>query len=141
MERIARTRIVTVLVLAVVFGAGVLLGLAVNRSLEAGPPEETAAAEEAPRERRVPLYERVGPDEEQSILIEAIMKDFREAMRALHAEFREAYNPRYDALVRDTREAIKGVFTPEQAMAYDSLIAESERRRAERGSRERRDEG
>lgn len=140
MERIARTRLVTMLVLAVVFGAGVLLGLAADRSLEARQPTATAAAEEAPRQRRVPMYEQVRPDEEQTILIEAIMKDYREAMKALHAEFRAAYNPRYDALVRETREAIKGVFTPEQAIAYDSLIAEYERRRAERGSRERRDE-
>ena len=33
--------------------------------------------------------------------------------------------------LEETREAIKGVLTPEQAMSYDSLTAEHDRRRAE----------
>ena len=40
MEKNARTRLVTALVLAVVFGSGALLGMAVDRSLEAEPADE-----------------------------------------------------------------------------------------------------
>ena len=136
MEKNARTRLTTALVLAVVFASGALLGLAVDRSLEAEPAE---VADEGERRRRVPIYEQVEPSESQSISIDSIVEEHRNRMSSLHAEFRSAYNPRYQALLEETREAIKGVFTPEQAMAYDSLLAEWDRRRAERGSRENRE--
>ena len=64
------------------------------------------------------------------------------------AEFQAAYDPRYRALLQETRAAIKGVFTPEQAHAYDSLIAERdslaaarERHRDEQGSRDEEEQG
>jgi hypothetical protein len=139
MEKNARTRLTTALVLAVVFASGALLGLAVDRSLDAEPAEGTQAAEDGERRRRVPIYEQVDPSESQSISIDSIVQDHRARMNSLHAEFRSAYNPRYQALLEETREAIKGVFTPGQAMAYDSLLAEWDRRRAERGSRENRE--
>lgn len=140
MERTARARLQTALILAVVFGSGMLLGFAADRRLESDQADPDQVAEDVGRERRGPMYEQVGPDEEQRILIDSIVKDYRDAMKALHAEFRAAYNPRYDALVRETREAIKGVLTPEQRAAYDSLIAEREKDRAERGARESRDQ-
>lgn len=135
MEKTSRTRLVTGLVLLLVFGAGVLLGVAVDRSL-AAPVEEVertgGRADDDERRRRGPMYEQVDPSEEQKILIDSIVRDHREAMKALHAEFRAAYNPRYDALITQTREAIKSALTPEQAQAYDSLVADFERRRSER---------
>jgi len=66
----------------------------------------------------------VGPSEAQKTVIDSIVAEYRTAMRALHAEFRAAYDPRYEALLRETRAAIKGVLTPAQAHAYDSLLAE-----------------
>jgi cell division septation protein DedD len=137
MERILRTRLVTTLVLAVVFSAGLLVGVAADRSVAASPavaqtPEDSNAAPA----RRVPMYEQVGPDEAQKILIDSIVGEYRSSMKSLHAEFRATYNPRYQALVDSTRTSIKGVLTSEQAQAYDSLVADLERRRAERGSRE-----
>lgn len=137
MEKTLRTRLVTALVLAAVFCAGLLLGVAVDRSVAAAPAvAETPADSNAAPARRVPMYEQVGPDEAQKILIDSIVGEYRTAMKSLHAEFRAAYNPRYQALVDSTRSSIKAVFTPEQAHAYDSLVANFERMRAERGSRE-----
>jgi cell division septation protein DedD len=139
MEKNARTRLVTALVLAVVFASGALLGLAVDRSLDADPAENVEGADDGERRRRVPMYEQVGPSESQMISIDSIVEEHRARMSALHAEFRSAYNPRYEALLEETREAIKGVFSPEQALAYDSLLAQRDRRRAERESRENRE--
>lgn len=139
MERILRTRLVTSLVLLVVLGAGVSLGFALERARGAETGEQAAAegSAEAPENRgRRPMYEQVGPTEEQKIRIDSIVADHRQAMKALHAEFRAAYNPRYQALVDETRAAIKRVLTPEQAVEYDSLVAAYERRRAERSSGE-----
>lgn len=139
MERMLRTRLITGIVLAVVFGAGVLLGLAVDRSLAAKPDAEVAEAgrsrEEPSQGRPHSLWEQVDPTDQQKVLIDSIVGDYRSAMKALHAEFRDAYNPRYEALLVEARKAIRGVLTSEQASQYDSLVAEFERRRAERASR------
>ena len=138
MDKAPRTRLLTALILSVVFGSGAIVGLALDQNLVAGPVEETEgeAAEERTERRRVPMYEQVGPNEAQMERIDSIVEEYRESMRSLHLEFREAYNPRYQALIEETREAIKGVLDTEQAMAYDSLIAERDRRRAEREERD-----
>ena len=138
MDKAPRTRLLTALVLAVVFGSGAVVGLALDHNLMADPVEEARGdgEEERTERRRVPMYEQVGPNEAQMERIDSIVEEYRESMRSLHREFREAYNPRYQALIEETREAIKGVLDPEQAMAYDSLIAERDRRRAERDGRD-----
>lgn len=134
MDKLLRIRLTTVVVLAAVFAAGLLLGLAVDRSLVATPADEVGRTEgeEHPNERRHAVYEQVGPSEAQKIVIDSIVDEYRTAMRALHAEFRAAYDPRYEALVQESRAAIKGVLTPEQVHAYDSLIAERDSLAAER---------
>jgi len=147
MDRLLRARLTTVVVLAVVFGSGLLLGLALDRSVVATPEREAAPTSRTrTAERRQPLYMQVGPDEAQKAAIDSIVQEYRKAMGALHEEFAAAYDPRYEALLQETRAAIKGVLTPEQARAYDSLVAvwdslsaQRERQRAERGSREERD--
>jgi hypothetical protein len=127
----------TVLVLAVVFSAGILVGVAADRSVAATTAEAVTPADSnvAPP-RRIPMYEQVGLDEAQKIVIDSIVAVYRADMKALHAEFRAAYNPRYQALIDGVRASIKGVLTPEQAAEYDSLVAEYERKRAERASRD-----
>jgi Spy/CpxP family protein refolding chaperone len=137
MEKTLRTRLVTALVLVAVFSAGLLVGVAADRSVvaptdQAGVPADSSAAQT----RRVPMWEQVGPNEAQKILIDSIVGEYRSSMKSLHAEFRAAYNPRYQALIDGVRASIKAVLTPEQANAYDSLVAEYERERAERGARD-----
>ncbi len=141
MERVLRTRLFAGVVLAVVFGAGVLLGLAVDRS--PGPDADRGRGEET---HRTPTYMKVDPTAEQQSQIDSILRVHRAAMKSLHEEFRQAldqfrktYDPRYEALIKETREEIKGVLTPEQAAKYDSLLAENARRRAEREQRQNRE--
>lgn len=131
-------RLITALLLAVVFGSGLVVGFAIDKNLVAGPAEATAAeASDSTERRRVPMYEQVGPNETQKASIDSIVREHREGMKTLHREFREAYDPRYRALLEETRLAIRGVFDPEQATAYDSLLAEYERRRRERRDEDR----
>ena len=138
MENAPRTRLITALLLAVVFGSGLVVGLAVDSNLVAGPVEEPAAEEaESNERRRTNLYDQVGPNETQKTSIDSIVREHRESMKLLHREFREAYDPRYRDLLEETREAIKGVFDSEQALAYDSLLAEFDRRRRERRDEDR----
>ncbi len=133
MDKLMRTRLMTVVVLAAVFGAGVLLGMAADRSIVASPAaESTPSKEREDGGRRRPMYEQVGPSDAQRIAIDSIVAEYQNAMKALHAEFNAAYDPRYSALVEETREAIKSMLTPEQARAYDSLVAERDRQHAER---------
>lgn len=137
MDRLLRTRLATVVVLTAVFAAGVLLGLAADRTLAAPPAAEGSSdVEEGRTERRPALYEQVNPTDEQRVAIDSIVAEMRTAMRALHAEFRVAYDTRYAALINETRYAIRGVLTPVQAQAYDSLVAERDRQRAEREARD-----
>jgi hypothetical protein len=143
MEHGSRTRLMTAAVLVVVFGAGIMLGVAADGTLSATTPDEVAAIDEQPEEearrRRTPMYEQVGPDAEQSALIESIVLEHRERMDVLHDEFRGAYNPRYQALVQDTREAILGVLSPDQAAQYQELLDGWDQRRAERNEKKDRD--
>lgn len=137
MSRQTRTRLLTAGVLLTVFGAGVLLGFAADSTLTATPAgavETQPVAEneegEAEERRRVPMYEQVGPDSAQSVVIAALVKEHRARMDALNREFQENYDPRYRVIVEETREAIKEVFTEEQATQYQELVEESDRRRA-----------
>ena len=139
MDKVLRTRLATVVVLTAVFASGVLLGYAADRTMGAPPAAEAEGGEEQREARRPPLYEQVGPTEAQKAVIDSIVADMRTAMRALHAEFRESYDARYAALIQDTRNAIKGVLTPEQAQAYDSLTAQRDRESAQRERRENRE--
>ena len=144
MEHHSRTRLVTAVMLAVVLASGVLLGFALDRILGAEPLE--AAAENTDGERRdrgrrqrTRMYEQVGPSTDQMVFIDSIVKDHRARMDGLHEEFRSAYNPRYQALIQETREAIKEVFSEEQADEYQALLDDFDRRRAERNEKDDRD--
>ena len=115
-----------------------MVGFAVDTNLLTDPVEEPAAEQaESTERRRVPMYEQVGPNETQMANIDSIVREHREGMKTLHREFRDAYDPRYRALLEETRLAIRSVFEPEQAMAYDSLLVEYDRRRRERRDEDR----
>ena len=157
MDHGVRTRLVAAVILALVFGSGMLLGYAADGDFGAEPAEAVAEAEargnrrggdrrggetrgEEPR-RRTPLYEQVDPTEAQSSRIDSIMQAQGERMNQLTQDFREAsgeYRSAYDALWRDTREAIVAVFTPEQGADYRRILADFDRRLEERSGRDRR---
>lgn len=148
MEQGARTRLVTALILAVVFGSGVLLGLAADSQLhaeaavppstavatpeeaeEAAPAEEAGSEETAPTERRY-TYQRVGPNEEQLARIEVIVAEWRADREAFDSESRERWEAVRREMVLETREKIKAVLTPEQAAEYQRLLDEWEAEQA-----------
>lgn len=130
MEHGSRTRLVTAVMLAVVFASGVLLGVAGDGNL-------VAAESEGKKQR---MYEQVGPTNDQMVFIDSIVKDHRARMDALHEEFRRAYYPIYRELIEDTRGAIMEVFSDEQAAEYEVLLDDFDQRKAaERKEKEDRD--
>ena len=136
MEQGSRTKLVAALVLASVFGSGILLGYAADRDANAmviaseAPAGDAAPAE---RRRRAPVYEQMNPTLEQRGLIDSILRVHRDEMNRLHAEFdvlQQEYQKHYDAVIQDTREGIAAVFPPEQAADYRRRLAEDDERRA-----------
>ena len=147
MEPSKHTRLVTAFLLVLVFGTGVVVGVAVDRGVRTNPSSEDESGQMADargddrdddrRERRRPMYERVGElSESQERSIDSIVKHHRESMRALQEEFEAEYDPRYRAIIDSTRGAIMAVMTPEQAQRYDSLLTAWDRRRDERRRQE-----
>ncbi len=138
MERTRRTRLATAGILLLVFVSGLLVGLALERTLFA----ETVTADERDPDRRDRrrglIVERVDLEPPQRESVDSIIRDFRDRYRSIQGEMRERYEPRTRALVDSTRSAIMEVLTPEQAARYDSLLAEADR---EREARERRRRG
>lgn len=156
METVRRTRLATGAILGLVLVAGFLVGALWQRGIGAEP----APAAEAPppsddgersRDRRRLMFYRVQPplSPEQLAEAEAITARRRLAARALFEEptidslygamkaaerdFEAAYQPRFRALIDSSRTAIRQLMTPEQATHYDSLLAESDRRRRDGG--------
>ncbi|MGM0668695.1 MAG: hypothetical protein ACQET1_03195 [Gemmatimonadota bacterium] len=156
LKRVTRTRLTTILILLLVLVTGSVLGIAVDRRLEARdatgekvapgrekddrqdrPPD----AREGPSEnRRRLIVEQVSLSEAQHLRVDSIVSHYRQRMRELERELedelRRAYLPRYRELLEGTREEIKGVLTPAQRMEYDSLLVEYDRRREERRNRD-----
>jgi hypothetical protein len=134
MEHSSRTRFVTALVLVAVFGAGALLGFAADSNLDAETPDGVessavaggATAEET-AERRPPQYTLVDPNEAQLSRIDSIVAEHRARTNALveqNEETRAQYREDFAAIVHATREAIKGVLSPDQASEYQRLLDE-----------------
>lgn len=136
MEKLTRTRLITLLLLAVVFGSGVMLGLAADSSLGAEQPSGTeAVAPEvevpvAPETERRYIYHEVGPNEVQLARIDSVVAEHRARRDALDEETKARYDEARRRIVLDTREGIKAVLTPEQAAEYQRLLEEWEARRA-----------
>ena len=139
MEHGSRTRILTAVMLAVVFASGVLLGLAVDSNLIAESPEiasKSPDGEEPERERRRSyIYEQVEPTPEQQVVIDSMMKVYIESRESLQEDLRKGYRKlrsSYNPLGENIRSAIKDVFSEEQAAEYQALLDDFDRRRAER---------
>ena len=153
MAQLERVKVATVAILALVLGAGFLLGAVWDRKLDAAPAAAVASSDStapsAPGQRagRRPMYFEVSPALDAKQLAEAdqVVVKRRDAVKALMAEprvdslykemkaaekqFKEAYDPRFRALIDSSRAAIRQIMTPEQAAKYDSLLADQDRRR------------
>lgn len=143
----SKTRLTTVLLLLTVFGTGVLVGFAADaggtaQAAEAEPEEavvsdNTTSSDEEPRRRRI--YEQVEPNELQLDLIDSIVTVYRARTNALDEEMRSQLNAGFREILLETRDAIKGVLTAEQAAEYQQLLDESDARRAARENEDERD--
>lgn len=158
MNAVRRARLLSVVVLAVVFGSGILVGFALDRRLDMAEMERMRenrlaadveeAREDADRtdddgtdEPRRYLFERVDPTDAQRVRIDSIVALYQSDVRRFHRESRQFYDDGMRALVLETREAIKGVLDPDQAARYDSLAADRDRRNQQDDARERNDGG
>lgn len=137
MARLSRARLASAALLTVVFGSGVLLGFATDRNVTATRVAQAAeAGEDVERPRRTPMWEQIDPTDDQRAEIDSVLKLHRKRMNALDEEFRQAYYPRYRAIILDTREAIKAAFTPAQAAEYQRVLDAFDRQRAEERARD-----
>lgn len=143
MEHSSKTRLLTAVVIAAVFGAGILIGFAADSSLEAEPAdvvaEEVGEEDGEENERRSPIYAQMNPSAEQQAAIDSIIGVHRERTNALDKENRRVYRQGFRSIVLDSREAIKEVFSLEQAEEYQRLLdAWDAEQAAERENRDRR---
>src|SRR5262245_16819415 len=151
LAQLQRVKIATVAILALVLGAGFLLGAVWDRKLDAEPAvasaDSTAAAPAANREGRRPIYVQVNPpltadqlaqaevivahrrDNVKALLAEPSVDSLYDAMKSAERQFKEVYDPRFRALIDTSRAAIRQIMTAEQAAQYDSLLADNDRRR------------
>jgi Spy/CpxP family protein refolding chaperone len=139
MEHGSRTKLLSAVVLALVFGSGILLGYAADSNVVTAAAVEDATGEpdrgttEAPRARSF-VYEQLERTSEQDAAIDEIIRSHRELMNQLHRDFDVAqarYEANFDALVAETREAIALVFPPDRRAEYRHLLAEFDSRREE----------
>ena len=141
MESGLKARLVTAVVLALVFGSGVTAGLAWEPTAEAARTAEPAQAEDqggerevrergdrSDRGRRPLLVEQVGLTADQKAQVDVIVENSRQRMRSLEKDTR----PQYRAIIEATRTAIKEVLTNEQRVEYETLLSEHDREREER---------
>jgi hypothetical protein len=138
MEQGSRTKLVAAMVLATVFGSGLLLGYAApGRPAEATTVDasetDTPSTE---RVRRPPVYESMDPTPEQRVRMDSIMVAHRERMNLLHEDFsvaQQAYQTQYDALIQQTRDAITSLFPEDRRAEYRRRLEEEyDRPRQER---------
>lgn len=139
MQHDVRTRLTTAIILLVVFGSGVMLGLAADSNLSAEAPSSAARVEpgndtesapeesaETPQPERRYIYQQVGPNEVQLSRIDSIVAELRARRDALDEEYQTSRRE----LVLETRDAIKAVLSPEQAAEYQRLLDEWDARSA-----------
>jgi hypothetical protein len=154
--QVQRAKLATVGILALVLGAGFLLGAAWNRRLDAETVPVAAdtapAATLLPGETgRRPMYTLVQPPltPEQLAEVREIVARRREGVKLMLAEphidslydvmkdaekkFKDVYDPRFRQLIDTSRGAIRELMSPEQAVQYDSLLADFDRKRREGG--------
>lgn len=141
MSETTRMRISATAILVLVFGSGIVVGLALDRAVtpatgtpaSEGTPvavatdREEADEEEAPRGYAI---DGVAMEPEQRAQVDSILETYRQQV----AEAAEAHRLEYSALAAATRESFRGVLSEAQQAQYDSLL---EIRRAEREAEER----
>lgn len=109
-ESLGRIRVQALIILAVVFGIGILTGIAIDRERRPGPPE-------APPPNRLPPDMRQALDlsPEQELRIEKILSENSERTRALM----DRIMPQLQALKDSIRTEVRAELTPAQQEVFD----------------------
>ena len=115
------TRVLAVVLLFAVMGAGFMMGMAWGDG-QAMASQVAEGEEPEGRERRSLVIDEVGLEPAQREEVDRIVEHYRIQMRALNEEFRDVYRPRRGALMRGTRDSIKSILSAEQVRVYDSLL-------------------
>jgi len=125
-----KTNMVAGTALVLLFGSGVVVGLAWDGTASARLPEEVRPEEGSRgREgRRRMIVDNVGLSVVQKAEVDSLVVFHRQRMSDLDMEFR----PRYRVVIHDLREEIKQVLTDDQRVRYEVLLAERDARRAKR---------
>ena len=121
-----RARLLSVLIIAIVFAVGGLTGAATMHVVEG---DEAPRMEQRGGRGSNNLFERLQLTAEQQVQVEAIMEQGRTQMDAFWAEHR----PVLRAITDSTRAQIRAVLTPEQRALDDEWIAERRREAEKRG--------
>ena len=127
-----KAKMVAATALVLLFGSGVVVGLAWDQTATASTPEEVrregSGREE--RTRRPMIVDRVGLSTVQKATVDSLYFFYGQQLADLNTDFR----PRYRAVFDDFRVEIRQVLTDDQRATYDALVLERE---AEHGVRRR----
>lgn len=135
-----QARVASVLLLVLTLAAGVLIGMAwnerrtgavvdqveiVRQDGEAARPEMADdTPQEGERQRRQSTIYELDLDPAQHDQVDELIEHFRQGLKDLDSEMeREMWRQR-GRLANAVRDSIKSILRPEQAMVYDSLLAE-----------------
>jgi hypothetical protein len=131
-ESALKAKTVAATALILLFGSGVVVGLALDQVANANTLEEVRRDTRGERDgrRRQMIVDKVGLSTVQKASLDSLVSFHRQRMSDLDKEFQ----PRYRTLIADLREEIKLVLTDDQRERYDVLLAE---RDAERTARRR----
>ncbi len=116
--------------LVLLFGSGVVVGLAWDQTASAGTPDEVRTREvsEEREGRRAMIVDNVGLSAVQKTAVDSLVVFHRQRMSYLNGELRR----RSRAVIDDLREDIRQVLTDDQRVMYDVLLAEHDSERAAR---------
>ncbi len=125
-----KTKIVAATALILLFGSGVVVGLAWDQTANASTLEEVRRDARSERDgaRHPMIVDRVGLSVVQKATVDSLVSFHRQRMSDLNMDFR----PRYLAVIGDLRMEIRQVLTDDQRVRYDVLLAEFEDERATR---------
>jgi Spy/CpxP family protein refolding chaperone len=124
-------------ILAVTFAGGIAVGFALDRGVAQASPDRERGVVDAGPPPPPPnewIIDRLDLDQEQRMQVDSVIAHYGSVMSDLQREYR----PRFNEVVRSANEGVRGVLTPEQVMAYDSLEAAMQERRNRGGGGPRR---
>jgi len=128
MARDRRVRLAAGAILGATFVGGVALGFVLDRGVaQASPDRERTRVVDAPPAPPPNewIIDRLSLSPDQRESIDSVIAHYGTVMTSLQREYR----PRFQSVVDSANLGLRGILTPDQAVHYDSLAAEMQRRR------------